>query len=183
MRSAIHKLNKTEDTVLYLATYSPIRILITWLINALGVYLIVGTTVETIKAGEYVLGILWVVLLVAIIAIILDSFLTKGLYFYNDRIEKRWLFGLSRSIVYANAKIIGPPDGYKWLTSGYTIRETNNSGKSILWKLPIQYISFFFKAQDQNKLTKIWEHLTQNKTDNPRIVKVQFIYAETIHSL
>lgn len=179
----MRKINKTEDDILYFAAYSPIRILAAWLINALGVYLVIGTTVEVIKAEEYGLGILWVVLSVALIILMLDSLLTKGLYFYPDRIEKRWLLGLSRSIAYANAKVIGPPSAYKWLTSSYTIRETTKDGKSSLWQLPILYISFFFPAQDQIKLSNIWEYLTQNKTDNPRIIKVPSICAETLQSL
>jgi len=183
MKTDVQENNKTEDGTLYFAAYSPIRILVSWLINALGICLIIITTIEVIKDGKYGLGIFWVVFSVILIYLILDSFLTKGLYFYHDRIEKRWLFGLSRSIAYANAKVIGPPNEYKWLTSGYTIRETNKDGKSVLWQLPIMYISFFFPAHEQTKLAKIWEYLTQNKTDNPRIIKVPSICAETIQSL
>jgi len=62
MRTGMQEINKTEDDILYSVAYSPIRILVSWLINALGIYLVIGTTVEVIKAGEYGLGIFWVVL-------------------------------------------------------------------------------------------------------------------------
>lgn len=43
MRTGMQEINKTEDNILYFVAYSPIRILVSWLINALGIYLVIGT--------------------------------------------------------------------------------------------------------------------------------------------
>lgn len=110
-----------SDELIYFVKYSPLKLLLSWLVNSLGIYLIIGVNIEILRAGEYFNGVLWTFMSLAILIIFLDSILFKGLYFYKDRVVKMWRFGGKRTIYYTNAKVYSPPSIFKWLTSSYKI--------------------------------------------------------------
>lgn len=144
-------------------------------------YLIIGVNVEIFRAGEYFNGLLWSLMTLAILILFFDSILFGGLYFYKDRVVKMWRFGSKRTIYYTNAKVYGPPIGFKWLTSGYTIRATKKNSRVFIWQIPIQYMSFFFSSNDANNVNKIINFLTGNELSNPRIMKTLSLSFDVLH--
>jgi hypothetical protein len=170
-----------SDELVYFAKYSTLRLLFSWLINALGVYLLITVSISLLREGKYINGFLWLLMTLAILFLFLDSILLRGLYFYKDRVVKVWKFGGNTTIYYTAAKVYGPPNRFKWLTSSYTIRATKNNGKVSFLQVPIQYVSFFFSSTDANNVNKIINYLTESELSNPRIMKTYFLNSEVLH--
>lgn len=183
MTEQINQLQQSSesDELIYFAKYSFIKLLFSWLVNSLGIYLIIGVNIEILRAGEYFNGVLRTFLSLAILIIFVDSILFRGLYFYKDRVVKMWKFGGKKTIYYNNAKVYGPPIIFKWLTSSYTIRATKKDGRVLILQFPIQFMSFFFSSKDANNVNKIINHLTGNQLSNPRIMKIHSLNFEILH--
>lgn len=170
-----------SDELIYFAKYSTLKLLLSWLLNALGVYLLIAVDISLLRDGKYFNGFLWSLMTLAILILFLDSILLRGLYFYKDRVVKVWKFGGTRTIYYITAKVYGPPNRFKWLTSSYTIRATKNNDKVSFLQIPIQYMSFFFSSTDANNVNKIINYLTGSELSNPRIMKTHFLNFEVLH--
>jgi len=112
--------------------------------------------------------------------IILDSLLFKQIVFYTNRVTKYYYLLGQITVYYSNAEIDGPPGQFKWLSSAYKIRKTDEYGNALLKQVPMLFFAFFFSKRDMEQINNIINCLTEDLKNNPRIFKKNILNEEEL---
>lgn len=176
----VHTISASEDEIIFSARYSLLRVWFSVIVAFLfPMYLFFYAAYAEVLRGAYILAATCCLMGCVILLMTLDAILFKALLFYADRVVKVWhLFG-RRTIYYSRAKVIGPPKGYEWVSSGHAIRETR-TGRDFLLQVPISFMAFFFSSGTSKKIASILDYLTGDKEKNPRISTKSILPAEVI---
>ncbi|HQB40052.1 MAG TPA: hypothetical protein PL053_12385 [Deltaproteobacteria bacterium] len=175
------------NQVIFAAVYSRPKVILALLINALPFYLIIGIAYELFLTNNYdyksldlLTSAFFGLAALSAMIIILDSLLFKQIVFYTNRVTKYYYLLGQITVYYSNAEIDGPPGQFKWLSSAYKIRKTDEYGNALLKQVPMLFFAFFFSKRDMEQINNIINCLTEDLKNNPRIFKKNILNEEEL---
>jgi len=114
---------------------------------------------------------------------ILDALFFEQICFYSDRITKSWYFiNYVRTIYYSEAKVYSPRRLINYSSTPYSIRQTNQFGKTLHLKQPISFWPFFVETATVRKIEAILDYLVEYNESDCAVIKKTFISAEELNS-
>ncbi|MBI4963246.1 MAG: hypothetical protein HY913_08215 [Desulfomonile tiedjei] len=117
--------------------------------------------------GDYFKTACAIVGVLGFVPLSLDALLTKGIYFYSDRVEKLWCFFARRAIPYSKGVVRGPANELHWVQKGYTITEVGANGKRSLLQIPIFYNARFVDQETAKQIDSIMAYMAGDALNKP----------------
>lgn len=163
------------DYLIYRAYYSKGKTFVSVSIMIIPTIIMMSGVYFIYKDEKYLLMSIWILIILMLYYLFIDSLSMDSISFYNDKIIKRSMVFGSVVVKYKDAIIVGPPTGLSWLTSGYQIKHKNSS---ILDGMPVYFIMYFFDNNTKYSVLKILDYLAGNNNGNPRLIEKDIINLE-----